>query len=332
MESPLPARATRFERAAAFPKRPRRLRGSQVAFRGGPMFRNLRLYRLQSPWPESEEALSGLLADTAFKPCGPFSEQSAGWEPPTLQDADPFCRRVGGCDLLALRRQTRLLPAAAVNEVLPARFAEFEARMGREPSRKERRQLRDEVYGELLPKALLRSQRIRGFHLASEEIIAVEATSAARAELFLDQLRVALGTLVVRPLAFRQPVPALLTRILLGDGPRELRVGRECRMNDPASAKSAVQWLDMDLADDNARRLVRDGLRLQRLGVEFDDVLNCVIDQDCVLRKVRLPGADAAEIGDEDPLARLDSDFTMLTGSVRRLLELLKKTLEGYEG
>jgi recombination associated protein RdgC len=295
------------------------------------MFRNLRLYRLQSPWPESEAALSDRLAEVAFKPCSPFSEQAAGWEAPTGLEADPYCRRVGGCDLLSLRRQTRLLPAAAINEVLPLRVAEFQARVGRDPSRKERRDLRDEVYGELLPKALLRSQRIGGFHLAAEDIIAIDATSTARAELFLDQLRAALGTLAVRPLAFKQPISGLLTRTLLGQGPRELRVGRECRMNDPASAKSAVQWLDMDLADDNARKLVRDGLKLQRLGVDFDDVLTCVIDQDGVLRKTRLPGADAAEIGDEDPLARLDSEFVMLTGSVRRLLEVLKQALGGYE-
>jgi recombination associated protein RdgC len=295
------------------------------------MFRNLRLYRLQSPWPESEEALSDRLAEGAFKPCSPFSEQTAGWEPPTGQDADPLCRRVGGCDLLSLRRQSRLLPAAAINEVLPTRIAEFEARMGREPSRKEKRQLRDEVYGELLPRALLRSQRIRGFHLASEELIAVDAASPARAELFLDQLRAVLGTLVVRPLAFRQPIVGLLTRTLLGQGPKELRLGRECRMQDPGAAKSSVQWLDMDLADEGARKLIRDGLHLQRLGIEFEDVLTCVIDQDGVLRKIKLPDANAAETDDEEPLARLDAEFVMLTGSVRRLLHTLKQALSGYE-
>ena len=49
------------------------------------------------------------------------------------------------------------------------------------------------------------------------------------------------------------------------------------------------------------------------------------------MRKIRIPGADAAEIGDEDPLARLDSEFVMLTGSVHRLLDTLKKGLGGYE-
>jgi len=295
------------------------------------MFRNLRFYRLQSPWPESEATLSDKLAEVHFKPCGPFTERTAGWETPTGQEADPLCRRVGGCDLLSLRSQSRLLPAAAINEVLDLRLAEFLARAQREASSKEKRQLREEVYGELLPKALLRSQRMRGFYLAAEQIIAIDATSAARAEQFLDKLREALGSLMVKPLTFRQPVTTLLTQILLGQGPKALRVGRECRMQDPSAAKASVQWTDMDLDDNNVRKHVQDGLKLQRLGVEFDDVLNCVIDHEGALRKIRIPGADAAEIGDEDPLARLDSEFVMLTGSVHRLLDALKKGLGGYE-
>lgn len=294
------------------------------------MFRNLRFYRLQGPWPDSEEALSERLEEARFVPCSPFSEQAAGWETPTGRDADLLCRRVGGCDLLSLRRQSRLLPAAAVNELLPERIAAFASRFGREPGRKERRQLRDEVYGELLPKALLKSQRIRGFYLESESLIAIDATTAARAELFLDQLRAAFGSLVVRPLAFRQPVGALLNRVLLGQGPGELRLGRECRMQDPAAAKSSVQWLDMDLTGEPARRQLQDGLKLLRLGVDFDGVLSCVLDLDGVLRKLRVPEGDAAEVGDEEEVARLDAEFVMATGSVRRLLETLRKQLDGY--
>jgi recombination associated protein RdgC len=294
------------------------------------MFRTLRLYRVESPWPRSEAALADRLAGAGFVPCSAFAAETTGFESPTGRESDPLCRRVGGADLLSLRRQTRLLPAAAVNEVLGDRVAAFGNRMGREPSRKERRQLRDEVYGELLPKALLRSQRIRGFHLASERVLAVEAAAPARAELFLDRLRTALGTLAVRPLAFGQPVGGLLTRTLLGRGPKQLRVGRECRLRDPAAARSSVQWLDMDLSGERARELARDGLQLERLGIEFDDVLSCVLDRDTVLRKIRLPGADAAETEDEDPLARLDAEFVMLTGSVRRLLETLKGALKDY--
>src|SRR5690606_40407669 len=62
-------------------------------------------------------------------------------------------------DLLRLRTQTRLLPAAALNEALEVRIAEYRERMQQEPPRRVKRQLKDQTRDELLPKALLKSQR-----------------------------------------------------------------------------------------------------------------------------------------------------------------------------
>jgi recombination associated protein RdgC len=291
------------------------------------MFRSLRFYRFEDPWLEDEDAVAAHLDGVAFAPCGPFSEQSAGFEAPSGVEGSPLFRRVAGTTLLRLRRQVRLLPAAAVNETLPERIAEYEARMGREASRKERKQLRDEVYGELLPRALLRSDRLHALVLERERLLVIDAAVPARAELVLDRLRDAFGSFKVQPLTFRDPVSALLARILLGDGPRELRLGRECRLNDPASARSTVQWTDMDLAEEEPRALLQNGLRLLRLGVEFEELFVGVVDQEGVWRKVKWPDVGAAEVGDEDPLARLDTELTLLAGGVRRLVSVLERVL-----
>ena len=90
------------------------------------MFRNLRCYRVTSPWPESEEALSEILSGNAFTPCGSFSERSAGWEALGNNEGDPLCRRLNGADLIQLRTQSRVLPAAAIKEVL-APDSDFES-------------------------------------------------------------------------------------------------------------------------------------------------------------------------------------------------------------
>ncbi len=296
------------------------------------MFRNLRLYRLHSAWPESEAALSQRLAEAEFTPCGAFSERSTGWEAPTGDDADPLCRRVAGADLMRLRSQTRLLPAAAVNEALEERIDAFRDRTQREPSRREKRQLKDEVHAELMPRALLKSDRVRGFCLIGESLIGIDTASEAQAERFLDTLRDALGSLQVTPLKFKQPVGQLIHRVFLGDGPPAFRAGRECRMQDPAAGAATVSWLDIDLSDDDVRRHVRNGLKLTRLGLVFDELATLVIDQDGVIRKLRLQGMDAAEdAGDEDPLARLDAEFALLTGATRRLVQALAKALGGLD-
>ena len=299
-----------------------------------PVFRNIRLYRLHSDWPATEQALCDQLENAAFKPCGSLTERSAGFEAPGGDPAE-LARRVGGADLLRLRIQSRLLPAAAVNEALEGRLDEFRDRTAREPSRREKRQLKEEVHAELMPKTLLKSQRVNGFCLyaenKSERLIGIDTASEAQAELFLENLRGALGSLQVTPLAFKQPIGQLLTKVFLGRGPNNFVPGRECRMEDPTAGRGTVTWQDIDL-DPDVRKHVRNGLKLTRLGVEFDDVLSCVIDHQGVIRKLRLQGADAAdEAAEEDLLAKLDADFVMLTGSLRRLMAALRKPLGGYD-
>jgi recombination associated protein RdgC len=106
------------------------------------MFRNLRFYRITSPWPKTEEKLSEALAENAFSPCGAYSERSAGWEAPADYDGAPLCRRLNGADLLQLRTQSRVLPVAAIKEAMADKVTEYRSRMAQEPPRSELRRLR----------------------------------------------------------------------------------------------------------------------------------------------------------------------------------------------
>ena len=80
------------------------------------MFRNARIYRLASDWPDSEEAVSAELAKAGFTPCGPLTERSSGWVEIDAAMGDSLARRLNGADLLKLRSQSRVLPAAVINE------------------------------------------------------------------------------------------------------------------------------------------------------------------------------------------------------------------------
>lgn len=297
------------------------------------MFRNLRLYRVASDWPKTEQALSERLIDAAFTPCGAFNERSVGFEAPIDNAGDLLCRRVAGADLLQLRVQSRVLPPAVIREALTERIDTFRQRAQREPTRSEKREFKEEVYSDLLPRALLKSDRVLGVCLPDESILAIGSTSANVAERFLDALRSAFGSLQVTPLAFKQPPLTLMSRVFLGDGPPEFGLGRECRMRDPSDARASVSWFDMDLADRSVREHVRAGLQIDRLGIQLDSMLSCVIDQDAVLRKIRLVGQENLdEMDDEDPIARLDAEFTIMSGSIRRLLKALSNRLGGLAG
>jgi recombination associated protein RdgC len=296
------------------------------------MFRNLRLYRLHSEWPQQEDDLSQKLYNVEFKPCGAYAERSMGWEAPAGETSPALCRRVAGADLFRLRTQSRLLPTSAINEAMEGRIEEFRQRTQRDPSRKEKRDLKDEIEAELRPRALLKSDRTWGFYLQSEQLIGIDTTSEPAAERFLDQLRSSLGSLQVTPLAFKEPVSKLLQQIFLGGGPTAFHAGEECRMVDPSAGTASVNWFGIDLGDPSIQKHVKDGLKIDRLGVEFDGVMSCVIGQDSVIRKLKFGGTDVMEDEvDEDPLANLDAEFVLITGMVKRLVTRLKKVLGGYD-
>jgi recombination associated protein RdgC len=295
------------------------------------MFRNLRLYRVSSPWPDTEEQLSALLEKCSFVPCGPLTEKRSGWEKPVDNELTLYCRRVGGADLLQMRTQSRLLPAAAIQEALVERVDEFRSRMGEEPSRRALRRLKEETRDELLPKALLKSERINGFFLSKDKLLGIDAASESKAERFLDLLRASLQNLEFTPLSFNKSPGELLTALFLGDNIKGFALGNECRMQDISEQKSVATWRHATLSDPTIRQHVIDGMKLSHLQLEYDDLMSFVMAEDGAISKIRFPEGDAADVSDdEDPITLLDAKFVLLAGTIRELTGELEKLLGGY--
>lgn len=294
------------------------------------MFRNVRYYRLDNPWPESEEAVSEALATAAFEPCGPLTERSSGWMPVFPDASESLARRLHGADLIKLRSQSRLLPPAVVNEELEARIEEFQSRTQEAPTAREKKRLKAEARDELMPKALLKSDKIWGFVDLKEKLIGIDTAQNAAAERFLRRLRAAFGDLNIRPLQYQRPVAELLTKIFLGGAPAQFAVGRECRMQDALDPGSIVRWTDFDLSDPTIRDHVANGMRLTHLAVIYDNILSCVIDENGVISKLKFVGAEDDNDELSDPLARLDAEFVLVTGTLRMLVADLGKLLGGF--
>jgi recombination associated protein RdgC len=298
------------------------------------MFRSVRFYSLVSPWPESEQELSERLFSAAFKPCGPYVERSSGFEPPVGERHGLLARRVGGADLLRLRSQVRVLPAAALNEALEVRLEEYRARMQEEPGRRTKRQLKEQTRDDLLPKALVKSERTNALMILAERVLAIDTASESRAERFLEHLRAALGGLEVKPLEFKRPFDDHLTQVFKGDAPREFIVARECRMRELSDEHGTVRWQNVDLAHATVRQCLDDGMELTHLAFQFGNVMSGVLDANGVLSKLSLLGVeDAPAAGTlEEKLAEQDAEIALLGGTLRQLLVGLRHSLGGDTG
>jgi len=293
------------------------------------MFRNVRFYHLDGNWPDTEEAVSEKLQQSTFEPCGPLTERRSGWVPIDADSSDSLARRVNGADLMKLRSQSRVLPAAAINEELEKRIEVYQARMKEKPSARERRRLKAETRDELLPKAMLKSDRIRGFVDPKQKVLGIDAAQNAAAERFMLHLRKPFDEITFTPMKFGRPVEELLHKIFFGSAPQKFALGRECRMQDPAEPRSVVRWADFDLNDNTIKDHVANGMRLTHLAIVYDNLLSCVMDEEGVIRKMRFLGADDDGDDDGDPLTRMDAEFVLMTGTLRHMLADMKKLLGG---
>ena len=293
------------------------------------MFRNVRFYSLEGDWPTSEEALSKDLESAGFEPCGPFTERSSGWIPVDTDTNDSLARRVNGADLIRLRSQSRVLPHAVVREELEARIEEYRERTQEAPSPREKRRLKAEARDELLPKSMLKSDRIWGYFDIKEKMLGVDAAQESAAERFLRRLQASCDRVNLKPLQYRKPFDDLLTKVFLGGAPGQFSVGRECRMQDAADTGSLVRWTNFDLSDRSIRDHVAHGMRLTHLELVYENIMRFVLSDKGVITKLKFLGMDDDAEDHNDPLARLDAEFVLLTGTLRKLLGDLRKVLGG---
>jgi len=101
-------------------------------------------------------------------------------------------------------------------------------------------------------------------------------------------------------------------------------------MQDARDSGSIVRWTNFDLTDSSIRDHVAHGMRLTHLGIVYDNVMSCVLDENGVITKLKFIGMDDDSEDHLDPLARLDAEFVMITGTLRMLIADLKKLLGGY--
>ena len=186
-------------------------------------FKNLVLYRLEEPLTLSAEEVAECLASRAARPCGGLEPFTMGFSPPLGRLGSDLVHAANGRILISGCREERLLPPAVVREVLEERVAEIETRDARPVRSKERRQMRDEIFYELLPRAFTRSTFINAYLNPESRWLAIDSASLNRAEDLMNLISHCIGPLKARPWSFNLPAVAMSEWLERGTGPWSAR-------------------------------------------------------------------------------------------------------------
>lgn len=296
-------------------------------------FKNLTLYKLQSPLRETAKGLQEALAAFAWEPAARFEMQRVGWVPPMGRPDAPLTHSVGNFHLLCLHEESKLLPASVIRDALDEKVGEIEHKESRKVRRREKDQLKEEVILDLLPRAFSRHRRTWGYIDARDGWLVVDTASARAAEDFVEHLREALGTLPVALPETRESPQAVMTRWLAEDDvPGDIELGEEAVLEDPRAEGCEVRVKRQDLVAEEMRAHIQAGKRVRTLALTWGERLSCVLDASLVVKRLKfldMVQEQAAEEETETPEERLDVDFSLMSLELQRFYPRLMELFGG---
>lgn len=296
-------------------------------------FRNLSLFRFPAAVVPALATLEDRLAEHPLKPVGPLELGSRGFVPPMGLEGGAMSHGIAGCTWISLGREDRLLPGAVVNDALAKKIAEIEAKDGRKLGAKARKQLKDDLIHEMLPKAFVKAGRLSASIDTDHRFIAIDTSSKKAAESLVSELRHAMGSFPAVPVNAEVGVRATLTGWLRGEPmPDGLSLGDECELRDPADGGAVVKAQRHELdANEEITKHLDAGMQATKIALVLNDNLSFVIGEDLVIRKLKLlDGAvDSLENTERDSLqAELDARYALFSAEVAALFDVLERALK----
>lgn len=295
------------------------------------MFKNLLLYRIAPEWDMELEALEAALAKMPFHPCGATQTESYGWAPPRGEEHGALVEWVAGQRILQFVYETKAVPGSIVKRHLEERCAAIEAQQGRQPGRKESRELREAIVQELLPMAFARTTQMLVWLDTEQHRLVVDCASLSKADALITALVQCLPGFQVSLLNTQLSPQAAMTQWLtsaMDEWPTHFAPGREVELKSGDEANSVVKFTRHHLEDEEMKRHISQGKLPTKLALDWEGRVGFVLTEGTQLKKIQfLEGVFTT--GDTDKEAGFDSDVAIATGELSQLLTDLIAALGG---
>ena len=279
-------------------------------------FKNIRLYCLNEALTVSPEALAQTLTDQIFHPCSSHDKSKYGWISPLGKEGEMLTHVQGDDIMLCAQKQEKILPTSVINEATDEKVAELEERQGRKIYRKEKRQIRDDVFVSLLPRAFTRNQQTFAYISGKDNLIVVNSSSAPKAEALLSLLRESLGSLKVSlPDANRAPSDMMTRWLKERHASDHFLIDEDCELYNPTDGSNIVRCKGQDLFSDEIESHLEAGKQVKNLGVTWNSILSCALGDDLSIKRLKFVGMKQEEASEEIESAaqKFDQEFAVMT-------------------
>ncbi|GAB4223191.1 MAG: recombination-associated protein RdgC [Gammaproteobacteria bacterium] len=296
-------------------------------------FKNLRIFQLQQTFAYQPEQLAEDLASFKFEPCSSLTPQSKGWVSPLGGETGALVHASNGFMLITLKIQRKLMPPAVINEQLSEKMRAIEQQEQRKVGRKEKQNLKDEIYHTLLPRAFTQSSTVSAYIDTQDGLLVVDAAVANVAEDLIDVLRKTLGSLkVVLPQV--TPPAVMMTDWLRNQKvPGKFIAEDACLLQDTRDKKSLIRCQKHDLFAPRIQALLQGNYLVTQMALSWAEQIAFILQDDFAIKQLKFledVKAQSEDVNIESDEQRFDADFAIMSGTLREYLRELLPAL-GYK-
>lgn len=280
-------------------------------------FKNLQIYKISDEWFMPFQEIVMALNKRPLLPVPPGAEFSYGWIDPQGIGESPAYTLSGSDIMISLGRQERILPASVVK-------AEVKRRMAGDnyPYRKEnKRDLKELVRFELLPKAFVRETVTRAWIDADAHLLVIDSPSQAKAEDLIEVLRHDLVGLNVEPIWTLFEAQYVIDSWAVSSsatGPFDLEEYLEVTGEESVN----VRYKNVGPACPAMLDFAQAGSSVSKIGLTWRDEISFVLTRDLQIKKIK-----SHAIIDNDPNNEVDNTWNSEMIIMTSQLSLLIKDL-----
>lgn len=298
-------------------------------------FKNLQLYRFTRPFELTTEQLETQLEAFTFTPCSNQDMSRFGWTTPLGKLGKALTHSADGQILICARKEEKIIPPAVIKEALAEKIDEIELEQGRALKKKEKEALKEELLHTLLPRAFSRTSNTVIWINPADGLLIVDASSVKKADDVLALLRKSIGTLPAVPIALKNPPELTMTEWLNeGNLPAAFTLEEEAELRSAMEHGGIARFKQQDLITDEVKNHLANDKLVTKLALSWGESISFVLGDDLTIKRLKF-SEELRERNDditsEDPVARLDADFALVTGELAQFIPDLFTALGGEE-
>ena len=292
------------------------------------MFKNLIIYRIAPTWQMPWEAAEAALQKAPFHTCGATQEQSSGFVPPRGEAHGALLESVAGQWIARFMTESKMLPASVLARKVEEKAARIEQETGRNPGKKERRDLKDEARLDLLPMAFTKQGSTWVWIDPEARFLCIDASSQSRAD-EISSVLTELWPGFALSLLDTQAAPqaAMASWLVTQEPPDYFSIGRECELKSADESKATVRYGRHPLDIAEVQQHIKQEKLPTKLALTWNNSVSFALTEGLQLKKIEL--LDVALENQSADDSGFDADVAIATGELAKLIPDLVEALGG---